>query len=59
MGDLAAHARAIREEPPPSEAARLSDEHLGVPCAHVTRLGPRLQQGHDTASIMAMTSAGW
>ncbi len=43
----------------PPEAARLSDERLGIPCGHLTRPGPGAEQCHDTASIMAMTSAGW
>ena len=44
---------------PPPEAARLFDERLGIPRVHWSRVGPGVEQRHDTASIMAMTSAGW
>ncbi len=49
---------ADRPAPPP-EAASLLDEGIDFPRAHWLRVGPGVEQCHDTASIMAMTSAGW
>ena len=52
------HEEADSPAPPP-KTPRLSDERLGIRFGEVSRLDPWVQQRHETARIIAMTSSGW